>query len=227
MQMSYVEMFVKASPFAKGIILFLLILSVYSIAIMFEKFMTYRAARKESLEYLPVLARCLKADKLQEAVDTSKRYRKAHIAKVTSAGLLEFLNQKGASGTSFDIVEAVRRQLEMASALTSAEMKKGLGGLATIGSTAPFIGLLGTVMGIVKAFSGMAATGSGGIGAIAAGIAEALITTAFGLLVAIPAVMAFNYFTNRLERFQIEMTNSSAELIDFFLKKHGVAYGAK
>ena len=82
-------------------------------------------------------------------------------------------------------------------------------------------------MGIVKAFSGMAATGSGGIGAIAAGIAEALITTAFGLLVAIPAVMAFNYFTNRLERFQIEMTNSSAELIDFFLKKHGVAYGAK
>jgi len=227
METGPIQMFLQAGLFAKSIIILLLILSVYSISVMFEKFMTYRAARKESLEYLPTLARCLKADKLQEAIDASKRYKKAHIAKVTSAGLLEFLNQKGGAGTSYDIVEAVKRQLEMASALTAAEMKKGLGALATIGSTAPFIGLLGTVMGIVKAFSGMATSGSGGIGAIAAGIAEALITTAFGLLVAIPAVMAFNYFTNRLERFQIEMTNSSAELIDFFLKKHGVSYGAK
>src|SRR5262245_34975544 len=227
MDMSLLEMIQKAGWFARGILLALAILSVYSVAVMFEKFMSYRAARKESLEYLPTLARCLKGDKLQEAIDASKRYKKAHIAKVTSAGLLEFLNQRSGTGTSYDIVEAVKRQLEMASALTSAEMKKGLGALATIGSTAPFIGLLGTVMGIVNAFTGMAASGSGGIGAIAAGIAEALITTAFGLLVAIPAVMAFNYFTNRLERFQIEMTNSSAELIDFFLKKHGVAYGAK
>jgi len=114
----------------------------------------------------------------------------------------------------------------MASALTAAEMKKGLGGLATIGSTGPFIGLFGTVMGIVNAFTGMATSGSGGIAAVSAGIAEALITTAFGLLVAIPAVMAFNYFTNRLERFQIEMSNSSAELIDFFLKKHGASHAA-
>src|SRR5437867_1136502 len=226
METSVLDMFFKAGPFAKGIIILLLILSVYSISVMFEKFMTYRAARKESLEYLPTLARCLKADKLQEAIDASKRYKKAHIAKVTSAGLLEFLNQSAKTGTSYDIVDAVRRQLEMASALTTAEMKKGLGGLATIGSTAPFIGLLGTVMGIVRSFSSMA-TGGGSINAVAPGIAEALITTAFGLLVAIPAVMAFNYFTNRLERFQIEMTNSSAELIDFFLKKHGVAYGAK
>ncbi len=227
MEMSLVEMFRQAGWVAKGVILLLLIMSIYSISVMFEKYMTYRAARKESLEYLPLLARSLKADKLQEAVDSSKRYKKAHIAKVTSAGLLEFLNQSGSTGTSYDIVEAVRRQLDMASALTSAEMKKGLGGLATIGSTAPFIGLFGTVMGIVNAFTGMATSGSGGLAAVSAGIAEALITTAFGLLVAIPAVMAFNYFTGRLERFDIEMTNSSQELIDFFLKKHGAAYGAK
>src|SRR5436309_12176318 len=174
MEMSPLQMILQAGWFAKSIIVILLILSVYSISVMFEKFMTYRAARKESLEYLPTLARCLKADKLQEAIDASKRYRKAHIAKVTSAGLLEFLNQRAATGTSYDIVDAVRRQLEMASALTSAEMKKGLGGLATIGSTAPFIGLLGTVMGIIKAFSGMAGSGSAGITAVAAGIAEAL-----------------------------------------------------
>ena len=227
MEMSLIEMFRQSGWVAKGVIVVLLVMSVYSISIMFEKYMTYRAARKESLEYLPLLARFLKADKLQEAVDSSKRYKKAHIAKVTSAGLLEFLNQQGATGTSYDIVDAVRRQLDMTSALTSAEMKKGLGGLATIGSTAPFIGLFGTVMGIVNAFTGMATSGSGGLAAVSAGISEALITTAFGLLVAIPAVMAFNYFTGRLERFNIEMTNSSQELIDFFLKKHGAAYGAK
>ena len=104
--------------------------------------------------------------------------------------------------------------------LTSAEMKKGTGGLATIGSSAPFIGLFGTVVGIINAFTGIAQSGSGGLAAVSAGISEALITTAFGILVAVPAVMAFNYFTTRLERFQIEMSNSSAELLDFFVKKH-------
>jgi len=225
MEMSLTDMFVKSGPVAKTVIVILLILSIYSISIMFEKFTSYRAARRESLEFLPAVARCLKADKLQEAVDTSTRYKKAHIAKVMHAGLLEILNQRGAQA-SYDSAEAVQRSLDMASALTAAEMKKGLGGLATIGSTAPFIGLFGTVMGIVNAFTGMATSGSGGIAAVSAGIAEALITTAFGLLVAIPAVMAFNYFTNRLERFQIEMSNSSAELIDFFLKKHGASHAA-
>jgi biopolymer transport protein ExbB/biopolymer transport protein TolQ len=98
-------------------------------------------------------------------------------------------------------------------------MKQGLGGLATIGAVAPFIGLFGTVTGIIAAFQGIATTGSGGIAAVSAGIAEALIATALGLFVAIPAVMAFNYFTGVLERFQVEMSNSASELVDFFIKK--------
>jgi biopolymer transport protein ExbB/biopolymer transport protein TolQ len=223
--MSLTQMFMQSGWVAKTVIFVLFIMSIYSIAIMFEKFTNYKAARKESLEFLPAAARCLKANKLQEAVDISTRYKKAHIAKVMHSGLLEIMNQKNPSGKS-DGTDAIQRSLDMACALTAAEMKKGLGGLATIGSTAPFIGLFGTVMGIVNAFSGMAATGSGGIAAVSAGIAEALITTAFGLLVAIPAVMAFNHFTNKLERFQIEMTNSSAELIDFYLKNQGESRAA-
>jgi biopolymer transport protein ExbB/biopolymer transport protein TolQ len=219
-------MFAESGWVARLVIIFLLILSVYSIAVMIEKFMTYRAARKQSIDYLPVLVKCLKENNLQGAVDKSKEFGKSHISRVVSAGLLEFLNQDFAAAAAFDIVGAVTRALEREVAITSAEMKKGLGGLATIGSTAPFIGLFGTVMGIINAFTGMAQSGSGGLAAVSAGIAEALITTAFGLLVAIPAVMAFNYFTNRLERFQIEMSNSSAELIDFFLKKHGASHGA-
>ena len=226
MNMSLTQMFAESGWVARTVIIFLLILSVYSIAVMIEKFMTYRAAKKQSIEFLPILVKCLKDNNLQGAVEKSKQYGKSHIARVVSAGLLEFLNQKSEVAASFDVVGAVTRALERETAITSAEMKKGLGGLATIGSTAPFIGLFGTVFGIINAFTGMAQSGSGGLAAVSAGIAEALITTAFGLLVAIPAVMAFNYFTNRLERFQIEMTNSSAELIDFFLKRHGASYGA-
>ena len=226
MNMSLTQMFAESGWVARTVIIFLLILSVYSIAVMIEKFMTYRAAKKQSIEFLPILVKCLKDNNLQGAVEKSKQYGKSHIARVVSAGLLEFLNQKSEVAASFDVVGAVTRALERETTITSAEMKKGLCGLATIGSTAPFIGLFGTVFGIINAFTGMAQSGSGGLAAVSAGIAEALITTAFGLLVAIPAVMAFNYFTNRLERFQIEMTNSSAELIDFFLKRHGASYGA-
>ena len=104
-------------------------------------------------------------------------------------------------------------------AIVHAEMKRGLSGLATIGSTAPFVGLFGTTFGIINAFSGMALTGSGGIAAISAGIAEALITTAFGLFVAVPAVWAYNYFAGKVEGFNVEMDNSSSELLDYFIKK--------
>jgi biopolymer transport protein ExbB/biopolymer transport protein TolQ len=222
--MSLTEMFRNMGFVAWTVVITLFVLSIYSFAVMIEKWRLYGASRKQSLEFLPIFVRQLKENKLKEAVDTSRKYNKSHLAKVVSAGLLEYLNDEAEIESSHDLVDACGRALERAIALTTAEMKKGLGGLATIGSTAPFIGLFGTVMGIVNAFAGMSAAGSGGISAIAAGIAEALITTAFGLLVAIPAVMAFNYFSTRLERFQIEMSNSSAELMDFFLKKHEAAH---
>ena len=103
-----------------------------------------------------------------------------------------------------------------------AKLKRGLGGLATIGSTAPFIGLFGTVVGILNAFQQIATQKTAGIGAIAGGISEALVTTAFGLIVAIPAVMCFNYFTNKVEAFDVEMDNSSSELLDYFIKRSQV-----
>jgi biopolymer transport protein TolQ len=220
MNMSFQEMITHMGFVAWAVIIVLFILSIYSISVMIDRFRTFRTARKQSLEFLPALVRSLKDNNLELAVETARKHNRSHIAKVVSAGLMEFLNQKDErTSTTYDLVGAVERSLDMSSALTAAEMKKGLGGLATIGSTAPFIGLFGTVAGIINAFTGMAATGSGGLAAVSAGIAEALVTTAFGLLVAIPAVMAFNYFTGQMERFQIEMTNSSAELIDFFLKK--------
>src|SRR5437867_4161001 len=218
MEFNLVNMWFSMGWVAKGVVLLLGIMSVWSIAVAIEKFTTYKASRSESLEFLPIVTRCLKQDKLQEAVDSSKKYKKAHLAKVVSAGLLEYLNEQPAVDRDL-VVETVRRALERSTALTTAEMKKGLGSLATIGSTAAFVGLFGTVFGIITAFSGMAKTGSGGLGAVAAGIAEALVTTAAGIAVAIIAVVLFNYFQNKLERFQIEMANTSSELVDFFLKR--------
>jgi biopolymer transport protein ExbB/TolQ len=100
-----------------------------------------------------------------------------------------------------------------------ADLRRGLGGLATIGSSAPFVGLLGTVAGIITAFQAMARTGSGGLASVSAGIAEALVTTAFGLLVAIPAVMMFNTLTNRVDGMQVDIDESAMELVDFLIKK--------
>ncbi len=217
--MNIIEMYGHVGYVAQTVLLLLLVLSVYSIAVMIEKFRSYRAARKESLEFLPQFVRLLKESQLAQAVEVARKYNKSHLAKVISAGLLEFMNDEGEISSTHELIEACGRALDRAIALTTAEMKKGLGVLATIGSTAVFIGLFGTVVGIINAFTGMAATGSGGLAAVSAGIAEALIATAVGLFVAIPAVAAFNYFTNRLERFQIEMSNSSAELVDFFLKR--------
>jgi biopolymer transport protein ExbB/biopolymer transport protein TolQ len=113
----------------------------------------------------------------------------------------------------------VRRAIQRASALTSSDLKKGIPSLATIGSTAPFVGLLGTVVGVISAFNGIASTGSSGLGAVSAGISEALVETALGLVVAIPAVWMYNYFTGRLEYFTVEMDNSSSELVDYFIKQ--------
>jgi biopolymer transport protein ExbB/biopolymer transport protein TolQ len=137
------------------------------------------------------------------------------VAKVIAAGVTEFVGSGGDSDTR---VEMVSRALDRSRVQTLTEMKRGLGGLATIGSTAPFIGLFGTVVGIINAFRGISAAGSGGVDVVSGGIAEALIATALGIFVAIPAVVAFNHFTGSLERFQVEMNSASSELVDFLYK---------
>ena len=118
-----------------------------------------------------------------------------------------------------ETIASAGRALERAEAIVHAKLKRGLAVLATIGATAPFVGLLGTVIGILHAFQQIATQKIAGIGAVAGGISEALVTTAFGLFVAIPAVMAFNYFTGRVENFDVEMDNSSSELVDYFIKQ--------
>ena len=222
MSFSLIDMYNSMGPTAKFIILVMALMSVYSLSVMIERFLTYRKAKKQSRAYAPKVAKLLKDGKVQEAIKISsgKDVRNSHLAKVLLAGLQEYEYQKETGGgTRDDMMEAAHRAIERATALNLTDLKRGLSGLATIGATAPFVGLLGTVIGIINAFRGMALTGSGGIGAISAGIAEALVATAVGLFVAIPAVWAFNYLTTRVESFTVEMDNSASELIDYMAKK--------
>jgi biopolymer transport protein ExbB/biopolymer transport protein TolQ len=209
---------------AWGVVIVLFIMSMYSIAVMIERYWTFKKATEQSRKYAPDVARMLKQGKLKEAIDAShsQGVKYSHLAKVLGAGLQEWQYQQESGEAAKDkeaAVDAAKRAVQRASAVNMADLKRGLSGLATIGATAPFVGLFGTTFGIINAFSGMALTGSGGIAAISAGIAEALITTAFGLFVAVPAVWAYNYFTGRVEGFGVEMDNSSSELLDYFIKK--------
>ncbi len=211
----------KMGPTALAVAIILFLMSVYSIAIMVERFLTYTQAKTQSREFAPKVAQALKNDRIEEAINIADQHRKSHLAVVVNAGLQEFRAHQNDPNISGDVIEASKRALQRAVAVKMAEFKKGLSGLATIGSTAPFVGLFGTVIGIINAFQGMKEAEGAGIGAVAGGISEALIETAFGLLVAVPAVWMFNYFTSKVEAYNVEMENSSSELIDYFLKRRG------
>ena len=220
MDMSLMGLIKTMSPPALAIFFLLCLLSIYSLAVSVERWMTFQKAKQQSVKFALEVGQLLKQDKLREAIDLAKKYKNSHVAKVVSAGLLEFAYEAhGAAAQGHDTVAAAERAIERAAMMTTADLKKGLGGLATIATTAPFIGLLGTVIGIINAFRGMAASGAGGLGSVSAGIAEALVTTALGLFVAIPAVWLYNLFLNKIERFQVEMSNSSSELVDYFMKR--------
>jgi biopolymer transport protein ExbB/biopolymer transport protein TolQ len=217
-------MFRQMTIYAWAVAIILFVMSFWSIGVAIERYYTFNKARQQSKLYAPQVAKHLKDGRLKEAIalSGSKDFRYSHLAKVVLAGLQEYQFQQESGGTALnreDVLDTVRRSIQRASALTASDLKKGVTALATIGSTAPFVGLLGTVIGVINAFVGIGSTGTGSIGAVSAGIAEALIETALGLFVAIPAVWFYNYLSNRLEYFNVEMDNSSSELVDYFIKK--------
>lgn len=204
---------------ARTIAIILLGMSAWSMGVMMDRWLAFRVARRQSRQFAPIVAGALREGKLDEAIRVAERNRKSHLAKVVNAGLLEFRAHQQSEEIPGDKIEASRRALERASAIVHAELERGLSGLATVGSTAPFVGLLGTVIGIIDAFREIQGNQSTGFTAVAGGISEALVTTALGLTVAIPAVMMFNYFTTKIRAFDVEMDNSSSELVDYFLKR--------
>ena len=221
--MDFVELWEQMGLSVRLLMGILAVMSMWSVGVFFERLFTYNQASKQSKDFAPQVAKHLKDNKLKDAITMaqSQKFKYSHLGKVVLAGLQEYQFQQdtGVSLGKDDVIDSIRRAIARASALTGGDMKKGMGALATIGSTAVFVGLLATTLGVINAFQGIAATGSGGLGAVSGGISEALVGTAIGLFVAIPAVWFYNYLTGRLEHFTTEMDNSSSELVDYFIKK--------
>ncbi len=211
---------------ARIVVILLLSMSIYSLWVMIDRFAVFSKAKRYSLAFVLALRDRLAKKDLNGAMKLAKAEPQSPIARVISEALVEYrdgLDAVAQSGPDeigdFDVVDAVNRAIDRVKEREVANLKKGLGGLASISSAAPFIGLFGTVVGIINAFRSMAASGQGGLGAVSAGIAEALFTTAVGLVVAIPAVMMFNYFTNTIEAFVVDMNDVSSELISYVLRE--------
>jgi len=204
----------------KAVVFTLLLMSVYCFATGIERAIVFSKAKKQSRDLLKLIAGLWREGKVEESIKlaSDKRFKNSHLAKVLVAGLNELQFQQDSRAAQPEVVEAAKRAIERATIKGVQEFKRGLNGLATIGSTGPFVGLFGTVFGIITAFQGMKVSGSGGIGAVAGGIAEALITTGFGIIVAVVAVWFFNVLLNRVDIFTGEMANASSELIDHFIK---------
>jgi biopolymer transport protein ExbB/TolQ len=227
--MSYAELWQSMGLFAKGVVVTLLIMSLWSWTVTITKWFAMWRAQRATRVFTPQFSRALQEEQIERAIQLAekKEFKGSHVARVLGEALSEVkpLLRDRATITAGDINSA-ERAVERQMLIITSELKRGLGILATTGATAPFVGLLGTTMGIVNAFQGMAASGgSGSLAAITGGIAEALITTAFGLLVAIPAVWLYNYFSTKLDFLAVEMTYLSKELIDFLIKSVGSEFG--
>ncbi|MGE5342146.1 MAG: MotA/TolQ/ExbB proton channel family protein [Candidatus Omnitrophota bacterium] len=215
------SMWISMGPVPKGVVFVLLLMSIYSIAVGVERLIVFSKAKTQSRILLMEIGKLWQQGKVEESVKVSsdKKYKNSHLAKVLSAGLNELEFQVGSNAPYAEKVESAKRAIERSTIKGLVEFKRGLSGLATIGSVGPFVGLFGTVFGVITAFQGMSVSGSGGLGAVAGGIAEALITTGFGILVAVIAVMFFNFLLNKIDIFTGEMANASSELIDHYIKK--------
>lgn len=216
----------KLSPTGIAVVAALIFLSIWSLSISAERLITFRRARRQSIAFARLLE--LKTEReqtgwLRETLEAAGRFPQSHLARVVSAGLVTY-QKKNAKGLlpAEVVVEATGRAVERSSMVTLARFRRGIGSLATIATISPFVGLFGTVVGIIHAFRAIGESGgAGGFATVSQGIAEALVTTALGILVAIPAAWMFNYLTERIERLRVEMESSSAELMEFFLEMTG------
>jgi biopolymer transport protein ExbB/TolQ len=212
---------------ARAVVVVLVIMSLYSLAISGERLATFWRGRKQSRGYIEALAPLVEAPgRLREAVDLDKRFAGSPVASVIGAGLKEYARGAARPGTQvplasgFEVAEVVNRAMERTKERQLAGLRRGMPVLATVASSAPFVGLFGTVGGIITAFQKLSdpTKGGGGIGTVSAGIAEALITTAVGLGVAIVSVWFYNYFTARLDDITIDIDETASEVVDTILR---------
>src|SRR5580658_297153 len=208
------ELWRSMGTLCHGVVIVLAIMFVRSVGVGASRALRYRLAREQSKAYIVETSDSFRDGKLEHAILAAESNKRSHIASVVAAGLLDF--QAAPEGMpEQQVIEGVERSLERSSAETTEELKRGLSGLATIAATAPFVGLFGTVIGILNAFRSIDVMRATEIKVIAGPISEALLTTAIGLSVAVPAVWCYNLLTNQMDAFGVEMQNCALELVTY------------
>ena len=216
--MSLTELLGNVGLFGGAVMVCLALLSFLSVGMIIDKHRRFRTALRQSEEFKPAFKKFLHGGELRQLIEAGRQHQNSHVAQVVSAGIVEYDGVRQSGRDPVASVELVTSALRDSMSETLIQLKRGLGFLATIGSCAPFIGLFGTVVGIINAFRSIAATGSGGMSVVSGGIAEALVSTALGIFVAIPAVVAFNHFTGQIEGFHVEMNRASTQLVNCLFK---------
>lgn len=218
---SAAEIWRAASLANKAIIVLLFVLLAYQIYVTVERFVTYAQSNQASDKFLKLFMDTLRRGDFEAAKRAATTHNKSHIALVLKHGLdiFQYEKQLKAMNPNHDAIQPVERAIQRGTAEVVELLKKGMSGLATIGALAPFIGLLGTVIGIINVFSQLKAKGAGDINALAGAIGEALATTALGLVVAIPAVWIYNLLTNKQDVVVTNINNAASQMIDEFIRR--------
>lgn len=221
MDFTLTEMYASMGIVGKVVVIILGIMSIVTLAITVERFLTYAKAQRQSRAFAIAVQDLLAKRQFVEARAAAAQFEGSHIAPVIRSGLNEYIQvQESGAGADYNVRDALKAAIDRTAVRQNASMRKGLAALATIGSTAPFVGLFGTTFGIINSFQGMAKEGGGGLGSIAAGIAEALLTTAVGIGVAIIAVLIYNYFTAKAESLEVDAHESAGEVVSLLVREH-------
>jgi biopolymer transport protein ExbB len=215
MGFSFGEMWAHMGLPARIVFGILIVMGLASLTVFIERILTLRRSRRASRQFATESGNHVQAHLIEAVIQEAAKHPHGHLPRLVRAALSTYRHARDTADVSvIPPAERTRRHMERYLEALGADLRRGLSVLATVGSIAPFVGLLGTVLGIISAFQGIAQAGSGGLSAVSAGISEALIETALGLAVAIPAVLAFNYLTGLITREETGLNSAAGELLD-------------
>lgn len=214
MEFNPAHIWAEMSLLAKLIAASLLAMGIASLGVAAERIWAFSKSANQSRAFVRKIGPLLQEWDIEGVRAAAAEHEASALARMFGAISKRYLLAQADEDGKLSPVELARNESERIQEVIGADLRRGMSVLASVGSTAPFVGLLGTVVGIIGAFQGIADKGSGGLGAVSAGIAEALYETAFGLMVAIPAVLIFNYLTGRVARIELTLAKSAGELLD-------------
>ncbi len=227
MQFDLAHIWASMGLASKLIAFTLVLMAVASIAVVVERMIALARSNAETGRFVRVAGPLLDSWNMPGLIKAADNHKASAFARLVGGAVRRYVRAENEPDGNLSPVELTRREIARRREAVSMELRRGMSLLATVGSIAPFVGLLGTVVGIISAFQSIAATGSGGLGAVSAGISEALIETALGLSVAIPAVLCFNWLTGKVNAVEAAIDRSSGELLDEMENHHGRASGER